>query len=67
VRIDRVDRLVKLILAVWTGGFGRDRVRIAPVHWEAVCVVEQVVYRSAGELTGRSNFPEWPGGVRAAD
>jgi hypothetical protein len=28
--------------------------RIAPVHWEAVCVVEQV-YRFAGELTGRSN------------
>jgi hypothetical protein len=25
-REDRVDRLVKLILAVWTGGFGRDRV-----------------------------------------
>jgi hypothetical protein len=31
--------------------------RIAPVHREAVCVVEQVAYRSAGELTGQGNFP----------
>lgn len=31
--------------------------RIAPVHREAVCVVEQVAYRSAGELTGQVQLP----------
>lgn len=32
--------------------------RIAPVHREAVCVVEQMAYRSAGELTGQEQLPK---------
>jgi hypothetical protein len=31
--------------------------RIAPVHREAVCVVERLAYRSAGELTGQEQLP----------
>ena len=44
--------------------------RIAPVHQEAVCVVEQLAYRSAGELTADragATSREWLGGVSAAD